>query len=233
LTEVEASLTLPRSPFRMNHAGMDNTHPLYPHGENVWKQSLRRCALSAYRPRLLLKKDGDGDIVTNIGTPNHPDRLLPPPSVVMNTSTSVAVNYTIPTGAIASTPVSSAAADSHSMGTAVLSIAVGSVAAFIIVPALAVLAFLYIRRWRNRNGTVYGSLDDEQSGPGDYFSRGTHHYHDEIQLKDYENESKSSFEEVGTLTMPESAVHVFPIDGRSPHPDKKAQALGSGTIRSP
>lgn len=126
------------------------------------------------------------------------------------------------------------------LGTTVLSIAVGGVAAFIIVPALAVLAFLYIRRWRRTHGnTTYNSIasdndedEDDDIGP---LSRSGRKYHDEIQLKDYENEGKPSFEEAGPLVTPMSAVHVMPAAPNSSSyttSEGKSEALGSTTIKS-
>ncbi|KAH6660936.1 hypothetical protein BKA67DRAFT_654087 [Truncatella angustata] len=165
-----------------------------------------------------------GDPVTNIT--NLFDS--PPSPASLDTST-IASMTVIPPIAPSNAP-----SDSPSIGTTVLSIAVGCVAVFIVVPALAVLAFLYIRRWRRNHGgeSTYKSIDDDEQDEYGHFSRSTRHYHDEIQLKDYENESKPSFEEAGPLAVPMSAVHVMPRVSRQLSSESKPKALGSTTIRS-
>ncbi|KAF7534292.1 hypothetical protein G7054_g6377 [Neopestalotiopsis clavispora] len=171
-----------------------------------------------------------GDSANTISDPPiMPDRPPPPPSLVTHTPTSE------PNEPTALSDIQDGG--SSDMGMTILSIAVGGVAAFIIIPALAVVAYLYIRRWRNSGNKTYDSLDDEthDDDDEDYFSNAqNHHYHDEIQLKDYENESKPSFEETGDLATPASAIHVIPADFGPYSPGmKKTMALGSGTIRSP
>ncbi|KAK9772271.1 hypothetical protein AB5N19_00602 [Seiridium cardinale] len=211
---------------------MDVTYALIWDAGDGWKNNLHKHVLTSEDQNLLQKKTNPTAI--NATTPPvHPDRPPPPPPLVTSTPTSVVI--TSPITPVVTSPIASAdASDSPSMGTIVLRIAIGSVAAFIVVPALAVVAYLYVRRWRNQ-GKKYGSIEDDeiQDEYGRSLSGTRHKYHDEIQLKDYEAEGKPSFEEVGPLAEPASAVHVFPAAARQPSIGGNTQALGSGTIRSP
>lgn len=202
--------------------------PFFPEGREAWASgTFRRSAHDGG----FTVVEGRSDDFTNIirdDPPAVPDRPPPPPPLVTHTPTSE------PNTAPTATAESTAQDVPSNMGMTILTIAVGCVAAFIIIPALAVVAFLYIRRWRQRGNSTYNSLDDENQEDDDYFSNAPlRQYHDEIQLKDYENESKPSFEETGDLATPVSVIHVIPADLRSPSEGKRSFAIGSGTIRSP
>lgn len=162
-------------------------------------------------------------VAPNITVPGHP----PIPHVPISPTEALAAA----TSPIMTPIMVDTSSDSPILGTTVLGIVVGSVAAFIFVPALAVLVFLYIRQWRN-GGKPYSTLDGEQEDDYGHCTNGTQHYHDEIQLKDYENESRPSFKEVGPLAIPASTIHVIPAVSRQASAEAM-EALGSGTIRSP
>ncbi|ETS75960.1 hypothetical protein PFICI_12904 [Pestalotiopsis fici W106-1] len=202
-------------------------HQFHMEGREAWALNTLNHGLLDGRHVVVDTRSG-GSANTISDPPVMPDHPPPPPPLVTHTPTSEPNDPP--------TAVSAAQDGPSDMGMTVLSIAVGAVAAFIIIPALAVVAYLYIRRWRRSGNTTYDSLDGEtQDDDEDYFSNATHpHYHDEIQLKDYENESKPSFEETGDLATPASAIHVIPADLGPFSPGmKKTMALGSGTIRSP